>query len=89
MKSQYVTIIVASGVTGLITWAGSYLLNSPAQLANAYSSLDTRITTLETTKQIDHATIINQGNKVDYVVNAVSKIATRLNVDVGSPPINR
>ena len=80
-----ISTIVGSGAT----WLTNNILAAPANAASTLSTMDSRVTTLETKEVIQERSNLNQSNKTDYLVQAVYRISNKLNVDVGSPPINR
>ncbi len=92
-NTSMTTLIGITLVTSIIynggTWFVTHVLDSPAQAETTLTTQNTRIITLETKQKIQEKYNLNQSNKTDYLIQAVYKIANKLDVEVGNPPVNQ
>lgn len=92
-QAAITTLVGVSLITGLVG-AGTGLVannifSSPSANAAAIADVKSKVATLETRQDSTERTTTNQENKMDYAIRAIYKIATKLDVPIDSPPINK
>lgn len=78
-------IAIVGMLGGFFAWSLNAVRTNDAHAAQT----DTAVSLIDTHEQADKLSILNQQNKIEWLVTATQKIAQRLQVTLDNVPINQ